>query len=82
MTTSPWKQYQENEEINAHSENLVLMAAHVGDDIDKRRADNVLWRVHHMGYRDWIAECDARKLNARLYPMFSERFRHSTIILN
>jgi hypothetical protein len=67
---TPMEEFLENEDINMHTENIVLMAEHVGDSYDKEQANKLLRRVQHMGYSDIEAEHTAAKLRARLWPLF------------
>jgi hypothetical protein len=75
MKLSPWAEYKANEELNAHSENLVLMAKHVGDSLDQQRAQHVVWRVQRMGHLDELGACDAAALNTKMWPKFRRRYR-------
>lgn len=44
------KEYEENEENNAHSENVVLLAKHFGDESDLRDAKTILAKHEAIGY--------------------------------
>jgi hypothetical protein len=71
---SPMQEYRENEALNAHTDNLVLMAEHVGDWRDQQLARKVVDSMSRYGYRhpeiDWIAE----PLQAKLWPLFRNKF--------
>lgn len=67
---TPMEEFLENEHFNMHTENIVLMAEHVGDALDRQEANRLLRRVLHRGYSDSEAERVAAFLRARLWPMF------------
>lgn len=71
---TPMQEYRENEGLNAHTDNLVLMAEHVGDEFDKMNAAKVSRLGQRHGYRTVEAGFIAEPLQARLWPMFRNKF--------
>lgn len=74
-TMTPMQEYRENEHYNAHSDNLVLMAKHVGDLLDKQKASTVQSLISRHGYMTPAAECIYNPLQAKLWPLFRNKFQ-------
>jgi hypothetical protein len=74
-TMTPMQEYRENEHYNAHSDNLVLMAEHVGDANDKHKASTVKSLISRHGYMTPTAGNIYVPLQAKLWPLFRNKFQ-------
>ncbi|HET8688626.1 MAG TPA: hypothetical protein VFM18_18585 [Methanosarcina sp.] len=66
--------FRDNEDNNAHTENLLLMAQAVGDDNDIRNASNLVSQKERQGYMDDTTVHIERKLRNKLWPLFQAKY--------
>lgn len=71
---SPWKRYEELEDQNRHSENVIHMAKHVGSEKDVEQAKSIHKRHLKQGYLTDELAYERYELNKKLWGKFYNKF--------
>jgi hypothetical protein len=74
-----FKKYEENEDNNMHSENIVLLAKHFGTKEQLEEANEILKSHNKVGYLTSAMAVKRKKLDEELYPKMVERIREEGI---
>lgn len=67
--SSVWTRYQDNQENNNHSENVVLLAKYFGTDEDIVEAERIRDEHHSVGYLTSDLGYRRDKIHNKLYPI-------------
>lgn len=70
---NPWKRFENLEDDNRHSENVIHMAKHVGDE-DVKKAKAIFARHTREGYLSDENGADRKVLHDKLWPKFRDKF--------
>jgi len=62
-----FKEYKENENLNLHAENLLLLASEYGTEEDIHKAELNLKYLNKFGYRDNVLNREAYEANNNYY---------------
>lgn len=67
-----WEQYEENEDNNLHSENVVLLAKHFGTKDDIKKAEMILKKHEEIGHIPYDLMKERDELGHKLYDKLLE----------
>lgn len=71
------EEYEENEDNNYHSENVVLLAKHFGTEEDLEKALRILKEHQRIGYLTDELNEERYELNKKLYPMLESKINRN-----
>ena len=71
---NPWKTYERKEDNNDHSENVLHMAKHVGDEKDVKAAKEIVARHNKEGSMYGENMINRTTLHDKLWPRFKAAY--------
>jgi hypothetical protein len=75
---SLYKKYQDNENVNYHTENILLLAENFGSALDKKAAKKLITDADKYGYSTQANIEKANVLNKKLYPKLIAAYKKET----